>query len=312
MSEIREKLELELDKYEFQTDIENLKIKENHRMIKRRKTAIVLSTIAIVFIVALSVIFTINSTPNATISANTMTNKTVGNRSFFIVASALDSETGEPMEATVDDALVLDKDMIMIQTMLSCTYYVSGNEKYNGVYDPYDERLEEIFAQEGLTVNKCFSVMGDESMWVEGEDITKVDYEVKNGILFKWTDSVESKRIVLNDEEVYSPQRVVLWRPSEELLTWIEDQNSHNGPVDFSTAPKDEISITVTFSDMSVATRKLKLYYNDYGYLVVETEDGTKYNDGKLDDYEHWYKKVCEYDENGNPIIWDYSGRRSE
>ncbi len=68
-------------------------------------------------------------------------------------------------------------------------------------------------------------------------------------------------------------------------------------------------SITVTFSDMSVATRKLKLYYNDYGYLVVETEDGTKYNDGKLNDYENWYKKVYEYDKNGNPIKWDYSGR---
>ena len=311
MSEMKDKLELELNKYEFQTDIENIKAKECHRRRKNRNIAVILSSLVIVFSVSMTVILS----PSSDIAVSTTTptvNDTSNKHSFFIVASALDSETGKPMEATVDDAELIDKDIIMIQSCLAYTYYVSGNEKYNGGYDPNDERLEEIFAQEGLTVKKHFAVMGDESMWVEGEDIIKVEYVVQNGSLLKWTDSVESKHIVLNDEEVYSEEKAVSWRSPEEFLAWVEEQNAHNGPVDFSTAPKDEISITVTFSDMSVATRKLKLYYNDYGYLVVETEDGTKYNDGKFNDYENWYKKVYEYDENGNEIIWDYSGRKTE
>ncbi|MBQ6626890.1 MAG: hypothetical protein IIX27_06330 [Ruminococcus sp.] len=312
MSEIKDKLELELNEYEFQTDIENIKKIESHRKKKRRNMTIILSSLGLVFAVVLSVVFAKSLSLNVTKKDSLMTNNTTNSHSFFIVASALDSETGKPMEATVDDAGLIDKDIIMIQSCLAYTYYVNGNEKYNGGYDPDDERLEEIFAQEGLTVKKHFAVMGDESMWVEGEDIIKVEYEAQNGYFFKWTDSLESKRIVLNDKEVYSTERVVLWSSSEEFLAWVEEQNAHNGPVDFSTAPKDEISIKVTFSDMSVATRKLKLYYNDYGYLVVETEDGTKYNDGKHNEYENWYKKVYEYDENGNPIIWDYSGRRIE
>ena len=312
MSEIRDKLELELNKYEFQTDIDSIKNKESYRKRKHRNIAILLSSVAIVFTVVLSAIFLANSNQDVSSNIPSTVNETSNSHSFFIVASALDSETGKPIGATADNAEVLDKDMIMMQSCLSYTYYVSGNEKYNGGYDPDDERLEEIFAQEDLTINKVFSVMGDESMWVEGEDITKVEYEAQKGSLFKWTDSIKSKRIVLNNEEVYSSERVVLWRATEEFLAWVEEQNAHNGPVDFSTAPKDEISITVTFSDMSVVTRKLKLYYNDYGYLVVETEDGTKYNDGKLNDYENWYKKVYEYDENGNPIIWDYSGRKTQ
>ncbi len=311
MSEIKDKLELELNEYEFQTDIENIKKIESHRKKKRRNMTIILSSLGLVFAVVLSVVFAKSLSLNVTKKDSLITNNTTNSHSFFIVASALDSETGNPI-GTTDDVQVLDKDMIMMQSCLSYTYHVHGDEKYTGVYEPDDERLEEIFAQEGLTVNKCFAVMGDESMWVEGEDIIKVEYKVQNGSLFKWTDSIESKCIILKNDEVYSPERVVLWRPSKELLTWIEEQNSHNGPVDFSIAPKDEISITVTFSDMSVVTRKLKLYYNDYGYLVVETEDGTKYNDGKLNDYENWYKKVYEYDECGNPIIWDYSGRNSE
>ncbi|MBQ4129163.1 MAG: hypothetical protein IJD68_05275 [Ruminococcus sp.] len=311
MSKMKDKLELELNRYEFQTNIENIKIKENNRKRKYRNIAVVLSSLVIAFSVALTVILSSSSYVDINTTTPTV-NDTSNKHSFFIVASALDGETGEPVDATADNANVLDKDMIMMQSCLSYTYYVSGNEKYNGGYDPDDERLEEIFAQEDLTINKVFSVMGDESMWVEGEDITKVEYEAQKGSLFKWTDSIKSKRIVLNNEEVYSSERVVLWRASEEFLAWVEEQNAHNGPVDFSTAPKDEISITVTFSDMSVVTRKLKLYYNDYGYLVVETEDGTKYNDGKLNDYENWYKKVYEYDENGNEIIWDYSGRRTE
>lgn len=311
VSKMKDKLELELNRYEFQTNIENIKIKENNRKRKYRNIAVVLSSLVIAFSVALTVILSSSSYVDINTTTPTV-NDNSNKHSFFIVASALDSETGKPMEATVDDAELIDKDIIMIQSCLAYTYYVNGNEKYNGGYDPDDERLEEIFAQEGLTVKKHFAVMGDESMWVEGEDIIKVEYEAQNGYFFKWTDSLESKRIVLNDKEVYSTERVVLWSSSEEFLAWVEEQNAHNGPVDFSTAPKDEISITVTFSDMSVVTRKLKLYYNDYGYLVVETEDGTKYNDGKFNDYENWYKKVYEYDENGNEIIWDYSGRRTE
>lgn len=312
MSEIRDKLERELDKYEYKTDIESIKEKESYRKRTCRNIAVMLSSVAIVFTVAFSVLFLSNSDPNAGTNVPSTVNESSNSHSFFIVASALDSETGKPVEATVDNAEMLDKDMIIMQSRLSYVYHVHGNEKYNGVYSPDDERLEEIFVQEGLTINKSFSFMGDESMWVEGEDIIKVEYEVQNGSLFKWTDCVESKSITLNNEAVYNTERVVLWRSSEELLTWIEDQNAHNGPVDFSAAPKDEISITVTFSDLSVATRKLKLYYNDYGYLVVETEDGTKYNDGELNDYGNWYKKVYEYDENGNPIKWDYSGRKTE
>lgn len=310
MNEIKDKLELELKKYEYKTDIDSIKEQEKNRKKRLRNIAIALSFATIVFTVVISAMILTNHSPIIKTTTPTTVNQTTNNHSFFIVASALDSETVSPMVSTTDSAEVLDRDMIMIQSMLSCTYFVSGNEKYNGLYNPDDEQLEEIFAQEGLTINKTFSVMGNESMWIEGEDIIKVEYVVQNGSLFKWTDSIESKRIVLNNEQVYNTERVVLWRPTDELLTWIEKQNTHNGPVDFSTAPKDEISITVTFSDMSVATRKLKLYYNDYGYLVVETEDGTKYNDGKLNDYENWYKKVYEYDENGNPIKWDYSGRQ--
>ncbi|MBQ7133201.1 MAG: hypothetical protein IJO20_01750, partial [Ruminococcus sp.] len=201
MSEIRDKLELELNKYEFQTDIDSIKIKESHRKKRNKNVVIVLSFLAVVFTVALSVMLSSNSDISVSTNTPSIVNDNSNNHSFFIVASALDGETGEPVDATADNANVLDKDMIMMQSCLSYTYYVSGNEKYNGGYDPDDERLEEIFAQEGLTVKKHFAVMGDESMWVEGEDITKVEYEAQKGSLFKWTDSIKSKRIVLNNEE---------------------------------------------------------------------------------------------------------------
>lgn len=311
MNEIRDKLEFELNKYEFKTDIENIKEKENHRKRKQKNIAVTLSSIVVVFTVALFVMFLTNSNPDVITNNPTSTNAVSNSHSFFIVASALNSETANPIEVTDDNAQVLDKDMIMIQSRLSYTYFVRGNEKYNGVYDPDDERLEEIFTQEDLTINKGFSFMGQDSMWIEGEDIVKVEYEVQNGTLFKWTDGIQSKSIVLKNEQVYNVEKVVLWRP-QGLDKWIEEQNSHNKPVDFSTAPQDIITITATFSDGSVASRKLSLYYNAYGYLVVETEDGTKYNDGELNDYENWYKNVYEYDENGNPIKWDYSGRTVE
>lgn len=313
VSKMKDKLELELNKYEFQTDIESIKAKECHRRGKNRNIAVILSSLVIVFLVSMTAILSSNS--NVDVNTTTPTvNDTSNKHSFFIVASALDSGTEKPMESTVDYAELIDKDIIMIQSMLSCTYYVSGNEKYNGLYDLGDERLEEIFAQDDLTIKKSFSFVGKESMWIEGEDIVKVEYNVNNGCLSKSVDEMSSdaKQIILYNEEISSPEKVIIWKPSYKLLDWVEEQNSHNNPVDFSTIPKDQITITATFSDNSAATRELYLYYNEYGYLVVETEDGTKYNDGKLNDYENWYKKVHLYDGNGNEIIWDYSGRRTE
>lgn len=310
MSEIKNRLESELKEYEFNTDIEAIKTQENQRKKKHRNVALMLSSLVVVFTVALIPMLLSNTGTNDPIEEPLYGGKS---HSFFIVASALDSETGNIVEATVDSANLPDEDMIMVQTGLLCKYFVSGNEKYDGIYFPDDEIMKEIFTQDGLTVKKMFSTMGAETIWVEGEEIIKVEYEVQKGALFRVTDQIKSKKIIQNKEQVYNDEKEVMWRPTEDLFKWMEEQNAHNGPADYSTAPKDEISITVTFSDMSVVTRKLKLYYNDYGSLVVETEDGTKFNDGKLNSHKNdGYNDVNEYDENGNPINWDYSGLEIE
>ncbi|MGN1130365.1 MAG: hypothetical protein ACI4Q8_03350, partial [Ruminococcus sp.] len=210
-----------------------------------------------------------------------------------------------------DSNTISKKDIIIMQTRFACTYYVHGDSKLEGSYEMGDKRLDDIFANDNLTIKKSFTGMGDDSIWIEGEDIRKVEYTAQNGMIYNWADNIQDKTVTLEGETIYSDNRKVSWLPPKELNTWMEYENTTNKPVDFSKAPQDTITITATYSDGSTATRYLKLYFNQYGYLVVKTEDGTKYNDCKLDDYKKWKSNVT-CNENGEEIAWDYNGRAND
>lgn len=305
MSKLKNMLESELDHYEFNTDIEAMKNSEARNQ-KRRKR-ILLSVSSFVFIII--VVSAVLSIPNSKNKKETAINN--NGHSFFIVASALDAETNEPLVKMTDSKAIPQKDIIMMQMRFACTYYVHGDSELEGSYEMGDKRLNEIFARDDLTINKTFSGMGNDAIWIEGEDIKKVEYTAQNGMMYNWADKIEDKTITLEGKTIYSDDKEVSWLPPNELITWMENENTTNKPVDFSTAPQDTIRITATYSDGNTATRELKLYFNQYGYLVTETEDGTKYNDCELNGYKKWKSNVI-YNENGEEVAWDYNSSAND
>ena len=305
VSKLKNMLESELDHYEFNTDIEAMKRSETRRQRRRKKVLLSVSSFVFIIIVVSAVLII----PNSKNKEETAINN--NGHSFFIVASALDAETNEPLVQLTDTKAIPKKDIIMMQMRFACTYYVHGDSKLEGSYEMGDKRLDEIFARDDLTINKSFPGMGNDAIWIEGEDIKKVEYTAQNGMMFNWANKIEDKTVTLEGETVYSDDREVSWLPPYELITWMEHENTTNKPVDFSTAPHDTIMITATYSDGSTATRKLKLYFNQYGYLVTETEDGKKYNDCELDGYKKWKSNVT-YNENGEEVAWDYNGRAKD
>ena len=305
MNRIKKMLESELNCFEYNIDIESIKRSEAH-LRKRRKKVLLSITSFIFVIIVVSAVLII---PNSKNKENTANNNST--HSFFIVASALDAETNEPLVKLTDSKSIPQKDIIIMQIRFACTYYVHGDPELEGSYEMGDKRLGEIFANDNLSINKSFTRMGNNSIWIEGEDIKKVEYTAQNGMIYYWEDNNQDKTVTLEGETIYSDGKEVSWLPPEELTTWMEHENTTNKPVDFSKAPQDTITITATYSDGSTATRKLKLYFNQYGYLVIETEDGTKYNDCELDGYKKWKSNVT-YNENGEEVAWDYNGRAND
>ncbi|WP_407384603.1 hypothetical protein [Ruminococcus sp.] len=305
MSKLKNLLESELEHYEFNTDIEAMKNSEARRKKRRKKVLLSVSSFVFILIVASAVLFTSNHKTN---EENTYTNN---GHSFFIVASALDAETNEPLVKLTDSKSIPQKDIIIMQIRFACTYYVHGDSELEGCYEMGDKRLDEIFANDNLTINKSFTGMGNNSIWIEGEAIKKVEYTAQNGMIYYLADNIQDKTVTLEGETIYSNDGKVSWLLPEEITTWMEYENTTNKPVDFSRAPQDTITITATYSDGSTATRKLKLYFNQYGYLVIETEDGIKYNDCELNDYKKWKSNVT-YNENGEEVAWDYNGRAND
>lgn len=305
VTKLRDMLESELDHYEYNTDIEAMK-KSEARSQKRRKKVLLSVFSFVLIIIVVSAVLILPSYKTNEEKAN---NK--NGHSFFIVASALDAETNKPLVKLTNSKTIPQKDIILMQIRFACTYYVHGDSELEGSYEIGDKRLNEIFARDNLTINKSFSGMGNDAIWIEGENIKKVEYTAQNGMMYNWADKIQDKTITLEGKTIYSDDKKVSWLPPYELITWMENENTNNKPVDFSTAPQDTITITATYSDGNTATRKLKLYFNQYGYLVTETEDGTKYNDCELDGYKKWKSNVT-YNENGEEVAWDYNGRAKD
>ncbi len=305
MSKLKNMLESELDHYEFNTDIEAMKRSETRRQRRRKKVLLSVSSFVFIIIVVSAVLII----PNSKNKEETAINN--NSHSFFIVASALDTETNKPLVKLTNSKFLPQKDIILMQIRFACTYYVHGDSELEGSYEMGDKRLNEIFARDDLTINKSFSGMGNDAIWIEGENIKKVEYTAQNGMMYNWADKIQDKTITLEGETIYSDDKEVSWLPPNELITWMENENTTNKPVDFSTAPQDTITITATYSDGNTATRKLKLYFNQYGYLVTETEDGKRYNDCELNGYKKWKSNVT-YNENGEEVAWDYNGRAKD
>ena len=305
VTKLRDMLESELDHYEYNTDIETMKKSETRSQKRRKKVLLSVSSFVLIIIVVSAVLIL----PSYKTNEEKAKNK--NGHSFFIVASALDTETNKPLVKLTNSNFLPKKDIILMQIRFACTYYVHGDSELEGIYEIGDKRLNEIFARDDLTINKSFSGMGNDAIWIEGEDIKKVEYTAQNGMMYNWADNNQDKTITLEGKTIYSKDKKVSWLPPNELITWMENENTTNKPVDFSTAPQDTITITATYSDGNTATRKLKLYFNQYGYLVTETEDGTKYNDCELDGYKKWKSNVT-YNENGEEVAWDYNGRAKD
>ena len=302
VTKLRDMLESELDHYEYNTDIEAMKKSEARSQKRRKKFLLSVSSFVLIIIVVSAVLIL----PSYKTNEEKANNK--NGHSFFIVASALDAETNKPLVKLTNSKTIPQKDIILMQIRFACTYYVHGDSELEGSYEIGDKRLNEIFARDNLTINKSFSGMGNDAIWIEGENIKKVEYTAQNGMMYNWADKIQDKTITLEGKTIYSDDKKVSWLPPNELITWMENENTNNKPVDFSTAPQDTITITATYSDGNTATRKLKLYFNQYGYLVTETEDGTKYNDCELDGYKKWKSNVT-YSENGEEVAWDYNCR---
>ena len=305
MTKLRDMLESELDHYEYNTDIEAMKKSETRIQKRRKKVLLSVSSFVLIIIVVSAVLIL----PSYKTNEEKANNK--NGHSFFIVASALDAETNKPLVKLTDSKSMPQKDIIIMQIRFACTYYVHGDPELEGSYEMGDKRLNEIFARDDLTINKSFSGMGNDAIWIEGEDIKKVEYTAQNGMMYNWADNNQDKTITLEGKTIYSNDKKVSWLPPNELITWMENENTTNKPVDFSTAPQDTITITATYSDGNTATRKLKLYFNQYGYLVTETEDGKRYNDCELNGYKKWKSNVT-YNENGEEVAWDYNGRAKD
>lgn len=75
--------------------------------------------------------------------------------------------------------------------------------------------------------------MGNDAIWIEGEDIKKVEYTAQNGMMYNWADNNQDKTITLEGKTIYSNDKKVSWLPPNELITWMENENTTNKPVDF-------------------------------------------------------------------------------
>ena len=162
MNRIKKMLESELNCFEYNIDIESIKRSEAH-LRKRRKKVLLSITSFIFVIIVVSAVLII---PNSKNKENTANNNST--HSFFIVASALDAETNEPLVKLTDSKSIPQKDIIIMQIRFTCTYYVHGVPELEGSYEMGDKRLDEIFANDNLTINKSFTRMGDNSIWIEG------------------------------------------------------------------------------------------------------------------------------------------------
>lgn len=282
MNSIKDRLDNELGGIDFEIDTQTLISIEKTRKkkLKRRITAI--SAVCVAVVLTTSVLFAHG------FGSGTNSSENNSGKSFFIRACAAENLTQKPFLSTIDSINELRaEDMVLSATCLGVTYYVRGAKDVEGIYDGFedDEELKEIFNRDDITINKSFYGMGDNALWVDGNGVVSVEYISENSSFYMWNGDVQSNRITLDSEDLEDENNVVVWMFPEGTTEWMEEQNETNEPVDFLTAPTDTVTINVTFEDGSKSQRKLKLYFNKDGYLVVETEDGTKYNDGNGENY---------------------------
>lgn len=123
------------------------------------------------------------------------------------------------------------------------------------------------FENNGKTY-KTFSPNGSRLIGIKGEKIKNVCF--KSAISTFRINSVSKSEITINYDENYNTSSVVEWLLPEKTTYFMEKQSEPDYIFKFSDIPKDTVTITVTFSDNVIQTKKLDLYFNNDGYLIVE------------------------------------------
>ncbi len=246
MNKLREKIDKECTDLTFNCNIQEFEERYKKRKRKIKQNAI--SFVAVFIICIASFIFFINQ--------NQQKNTDITKNLFSITAyAAEDSETNSNNNTKKKAYEIINDSNIIIPEF----------------------RLEVHEIKQPEKTYKTFSHVGNAQIGAYGNNINTLEFHSE---ISEFRDKYDecSNIIKINYDDIYPENNTVNWLLPSEVNYWMEKQNEPDYSFKFSDLPTDTVTITATYNDGTKQTKTMKLFFNDYGYLVIKTDSATYNN----------------------------------
>ena len=262
MNEIKNRIDGELGSIDFELDREAVRSRYAAHLRRRRGAIITAASFAIVIGLVAAIMLSGSpglsptATPDDATAADT-------SHSFFLAASA-----AEVSEEYLDTLTAEDREVLL--STRGCKIDVEYIE---------NPMMYEVDGETFIRRFKTLHISGNTPVIAYGDDIEYLVFHSDNSAFFSpQLDAQVNDQKIAYDAD-YPLNSALYWLLPEEVGLWIEDMQVVEGEVDFSQLPRDRITVTAVFTDGSELTHELNVWFNDDGYLVVQDEGGTVYND---------------------------------
>lgn len=257
MSDLREIIDKEFSDFSFTYDINEFKKKYKKGRRNIRCIAVSVISVCVVFTTVAVFYGGKNQTDNI-ISGDENSSTIIIDNTFYITAYAAE---GPEKNSTFDTA---EKE-----------YELFGDDSI--IIPEFRILVDEIEQPE--KTYKTFRLQGSAAIGVKGENIKNLKFHSEISAFWD-KESLSYKNDMVLNYDSFSPENNTLnWGIPEEFNYWAEKQNEPDYVFEFSDLPTDTVTITVSFKDGTTQTKSVDLYFNDAGYLVIQTENSL-YNNG--------------------------------
>lgn len=262
MNEIKNRIDEELGSIDFELDRDALRSRfAAHR---RRRRAAVITAASFAIVIGLVTAVVMSGSPALSPTATPDDATAAGTQHSFVLAASA-AEVGEEYL----DTLTAEDREVLLSTR-GCKIDVEYTE---------NPMMYEVDGETFIRRFKTLHISGNTPVIAYGDDIAYLVFHSDNSAFFSpQLDYQVNDRKIAYDAD-YPLNSALYWLLPEEVGQWIEDMQVVDGEVDFSQLPRDRITVTAVFTDGTELTHELNVWFNDDGYLVVQDEDGTVYND---------------------------------
>ena len=267
MDRLKDKLDSELRNADFELDREA--VRDRYAAHRRRRRGALIAAASFVIIIGLVRELMLSGPKDKANTSPPDSSVTSAPEHSFVLSASAAEVSEEYMESLSDEDRAL-----MLGTLGLSTHGCKINVEY--IENPM---MYEVDGETFVRRFKTLRITGNTPIIAFGEDIEYLVYHSDNSAFYSPQDGAQVNDKKVAYDAVYPMDSALYWLLPEGVGTWIEDMQLVEGEVDFSQLPRDRITVTAIFTDGTELTRKMDIWFNDYGYLVVQDEDGTVYND---------------------------------